>query len=675
MGIYRKEIEDLLARKKTELEELADKSDAEKFGIRGDAVESIKRDAFTVMEAFAYDKTGVLEFPETKVIGDDGQSVLHNMPFNGGTDEAYFNRKDSSYYMNNTYEAENIKIVVPEGVEVVNDNAFDNRFFVGDADEFNDRNLDDDYYDNLDEITYKHYPDERDQLYSPYSALPITEISLPSTLTSIGNSAFVACDKLKSIDIPESVQHLGDYAFRRCTALKNVYMSTELFKSIDVKKVFYDTRFDTDKLKDLQQNMSGTGTILLSLHEFEKDFKINKGFGIPEELIPKGTEVRIAEYGEPGIEYKAWELEDASVPNLIPKNVELCLKVTDPDIFLTENGDTIKIPEGIAVFDGIETSDNPLSVKDITVKFPSTLKAETLTETQVNQYMDSKFYNDLSVFHNTENLTLDFSKLTAVQFKDLTINADEYSVNNNIGKVIFPEKSRMNEPVLDVLTEMIDFTAPFTRSAMPEKAALEFPENSDQSNVVISFTKLSEMRDTSIPELILPDKMGGIIVKDVKYWTSLESLDMPESAVADFAKEYIYVNTEFVAKASNAAPSMGIDENNAMEICKSTVNNLAKNSYPLDSLEDSKLDLKPLANEIYSYIGTHTDEMKEVVADCIKNYDLTYRWGLAVSEAMNDYLNDIADKYERGEFDQADNAGYDIADEDNSIEDEDHDDL
>lgn len=626
------------------------------------------------MEAFAYNKTGVLEFPETKIISDDGQSVLHNMPFNGGADEIYPNRKDSSYYMNNTYEAENIKIVVPEGVEVVNDNAFDNRFFVGDADEFNERNFDDDYYDDLDEITYKHYPDERDQLYSPYSALPITEISLPLTLTSIGDSAFVACDMIKSIDIPDSVQHLGDYAFRRCTVLENVSMSAELFKNIDVEKVFYDTRFDTDKLKDLQQNMHGTGTILLNLHEFEKDFKINKGFGIQEELIPKGTEVRIAEYGEPGIEYKVWDLDDDSVPNFIPKNVELCLKVTDPDVFLTENGDTIKIPEGIAVFDGIETSDSPLSVKDITVKFPSTLKAETLTETKVNQYMDSKFYNDLSVFHNTENLTLDFSKLTAVQFRNLTINADEYSVINNIGKVIFPEKSGI-DGLLEVMTVTIDFTAPFTCSAMPEKAALEFPEHSNQSNVIISFEKLSEIYGTSVPELILPDKMGGIVVEDIKDWSSLEAIDMPESAVANFAKEYIYSQTDSVTSSMTAAV-IKFDENEAPEVCKDAVETVAE-YLPLDSLKESKLDLEFLKNKIYSYIGTHADEMKEVIADSINDnlYVRSYRWRLAVSEAMDDYLNDIADKYERGEFDHADNAGYDIADEDNSTEDEDHDDL
>jgi hypothetical protein len=679
MGKYEKEIEALLAEKKAELEELANKSDTEKFGCRRDAIESIKREAFTVMETFAHDKTGVLEFPEAKMIGADGQSVLHNMPFNGGTDEAYFNRKDSSYYMNNIFnglfKAENVKIVIPEGVEIINDNAFDNRFFVGDANEFNERNFDDDYYDNLDPITYEHYPDERDQLYSPYSALPITEVSLPSTLTSIGNSAFVACNKLKSIDIPDSVQHLGDYVFRRCTALKNVSMSAELFKNIDVKKVFYDTKFDVDKLKDLQQNMSGAGTISINLHEFEKDFKVNKGFGIPEELIPKGTEVCIAEYGEPGNKYESWELDDDSIPNFIPKNVELCLRVTDPDAFLTENGNTIKIPEGIAVFDGSEADTISLSTKDITVEFPSTLKAETFTETKINQYMNTKFYNDLSVFCNTENLTLDFSKLTAVQFKDLIINADEYSINNNISKVVFPEKSGLNEPLLDVLTATIDFTAPFTRNTMPKNAALEFHEDSDLSNVIISFKKLSERYDTGAPALILPDKISGIVVKDIKRWTSLESLDIPESAVADFAKDYIHTQTESIAKASEAAPRLKTDENRAPELCKSTVNSLATKSYPLTSLESSKLNLKLLINEIYSYIGTHTEEMKEIVADCIEDNNLTYRWGLALSEAMDDHLNDIAEKCERGEFDQVDNAEYDIADEDNSTEDEDHDDL
>lgn len=50
-------------------------------------------------------------------------------------------------------------------------------------------------------------------------------ISLPSSLTSIGASAFNGCTALTSITLPESVTSLGDYAFSGCSALYTADLS------------------------------------------------------------------------------------------------------------------------------------------------------------------------------------------------------------------------------------------------------------------------------------------------------------------------------------------------------------------------------------------------------------------------------------------------------------------
>lgn len=47
----------------------------------------------------------------------------------------------------------------------------------------------------------------------------ITMISLPDTVTQIGDRAFVNCESLIQIDIPSAVNHIGEYAFWQCRQL------------------------------------------------------------------------------------------------------------------------------------------------------------------------------------------------------------------------------------------------------------------------------------------------------------------------------------------------------------------------------------------------------------------------------------------------------------------------
>ena len=47
-------------------------------------------------------------------------------------------------------------------------------------------------------------------------------ISLPSSLRTIGHSAFKSCDRLKYLDIPDNVTFIGNYAFDMCTSLEEV---------------------------------------------------------------------------------------------------------------------------------------------------------------------------------------------------------------------------------------------------------------------------------------------------------------------------------------------------------------------------------------------------------------------------------------------------------------------
>ncbi len=50
----------------------------------------------------------------------------------------------------------------------------------------------------------------------------LTTITIPDSVTSIGNFAFIECTKLTTITIPDSVTSIGDFAFSECTNLTTI---------------------------------------------------------------------------------------------------------------------------------------------------------------------------------------------------------------------------------------------------------------------------------------------------------------------------------------------------------------------------------------------------------------------------------------------------------------------
>ena len=56
-----------------------------------------------------------------------------------------------------------------------------------------------------------------------YDCTSLTSVTIPDSVTSIGNYAFYDCTSLTSVTIPDSVTSIGDIAFYGCTALKTVY--------------------------------------------------------------------------------------------------------------------------------------------------------------------------------------------------------------------------------------------------------------------------------------------------------------------------------------------------------------------------------------------------------------------------------------------------------------------
>lgn len=79
---------------------------------------------------------------------------------------------------------------------------------------------------NIEQVTIGSGVTELPQSF--LASAKITSLSLPSSLTSIGNYAFYNCSNLSSLSLPSSVTNIGSYAFQNCNGITSLTIPENL---------------------------------------------------------------------------------------------------------------------------------------------------------------------------------------------------------------------------------------------------------------------------------------------------------------------------------------------------------------------------------------------------------------------------------------------------------------
>jgi len=86
----------------------------------------------------------------------------------------------------------------------------------------------------------------------------LTSVTIPNSVTNIGNQAFMSCTNLSSVTIPNGVTSIGQSAFEDCKSLTSVNIPNSVASILPIPKQVYGVIFISQEFQQLRLRASKT---------------------------------------------------------------------------------------------------------------------------------------------------------------------------------------------------------------------------------------------------------------------------------------------------------------------------------------------------------------------------------------------------------------------------------